>query len=158
MNEPIFLKQAKPIMANILGVFVLILAVFLIYEQTAKMSQLLIMLLIVVLLLGHSTSYEIRQDLRHKKHFKLFGVTVFKQKLECIFPDYITVFSALFKKDAEWGPIAAMGKKGREGNYVVRFFKGNTHFTLWKTNSLDLANRKAMELGKLLNVEVKSKK
>jgi len=116
------------------------------------------MFLICLVLFGYSISFEIRSNHNHRKHFKLFGHTLFKQRLVCISPDYITVFYAVLKKDSEWGPVAAMGNQTREGNYVVRFFKGNAYFTVWKADSSELANDKAVELGKLLNVEVKLQK
>jgi len=72
-------------------------------------------------------------------------------------PDYITVFSASFKKDSEWGPVAAMGNQTRSAKYVIRFFKGNKHFTVWMSNSQALAKTKAMELGQLLQTEVRLK-
>ncbi len=155
MKKSIFLKQSKPLIANILGTFILLLMLFLLYNETAGLGQLFIMPVIGIFLLSYSTSFEISRKFKNKWHFKLFGITVFKQGLECIFPDYISVFFAVFKKDSEWGPVAAMGNQTREGNYVVRFFKGNSHFTVWRVDSLGAAKVKAIELGELLNVEVK---
>jgi len=157
MKKTVFLKQAKPIIGNILGVFILILMLFLLYEGTAVLSQVSIMFFSSLVLVGYSISFEIASNLNHRKHFKLFGYTVFKQRLACITPDYITVFSAVFKKDSEWGPVAAMGNQTRKGVYVIRFFKGNEHFTIWESDSLELANDKAIELGRLLSTEVRLK-
>ncbi|TMM58975.1 hypothetical protein FEE95_05950 [Maribacter algarum] len=158
MKKPIFLKQSKPLIATILGTFILLLMLFLLYKEAAGLSQLITMACMGILLLGYSISFEISNTLNHKRHFSLFGITVFKQRLDCISPDYISVFSAVFKKDSEWGPVAAMGNQTWEGNYVVRFFKGNLHFTVWRVDSLDVAKAKAIELGELLNVEVRYKK
>lgn len=157
MKKAVFLKQPKPIIGNILGVFILILTLFLLYEGTAGLSQVTIMFFSSLVLIGYSISFEITSDLNHRKHFRLFGNTVFKQSLDCIPPDYVTVFYSVFKKESEWGPVAAMGSQIREGNFVVRFFKGKAYFTVWRTDSMELANAKAVELGKLLNVEVKLK-
>jgi len=111
-----------------------------------------------LLLVGYSISYEIKSDFNNKTHYKFFGITVFIQRLAIIFPDYITVFSARFKQSSDWGPVAAMGKETDNETFVIRFFKGNRHFTVFKTNSLKLANTEAEKLGLLLNVEIKGKK
>lgn len=155
MMTSIYLKQSKPPIANILGVFILLLVLFLLYEDTAGLGQMITVSCFELVLLGYSISFEISKVLKHKKHYKLFGITVFKQRLECIFPDYISVFSARFKTDAEWGPVAAMGSQTKEGSFVVRFFRGNSYFTVWKGAKLEMAKAKAIALGGLLNVEVR---
>ncbi|MFK7813213.1 MAG: hypothetical protein AB8B59_12005 [Maribacter sp.] len=153
--KSIFLKQSKPLTVSILGISMLVLTVFLTIEGSAELTQLVTMLFIVLVLLGYSISFEFRDSLEHKRHFKMFGVTLFKQSLVSIVPEYITVFSALFKQGSEWGPVSALGGQRDSGNYVIRFFKGNAHFTIWKTKSLTQANTKAKEVGSLLNVEVR---
>ena len=155
MKQSIFLKQAKPLIATILGIAFLVLILFLLYDGVAEYGQIVTMLMVSILLLGYSVSFEIDSKRNHKKHFKLFGYTLFKKRLTCISPDYISVFSAVFKKDSEWGPVAAMGSQTRKGTYVIRFFKGNEYFTIWQCDSLHLANAKASALGRLLNIEVR---
>lgn len=155
MKKSIFLKQRKPLIATILGIVFLVLILFLGYEGIAAYGQIMTMLVVGMLLLGYSVSFEINSERKHKKHFKLFGYTVFKQRLTCISPEFISVFSVVFKKDSEWGPVAAMGNQTRKGTFVIRFFKGNAHFTIWESDSLPLANAKASALGQLLNIEVR---
>lgn len=155
--KSIYFKQSKPLTISILGIVILVLLIFLIIENNAGWSQIFIMCLIGFVLLGYSVSYEINDNLNHKTHFKLFGFSLFRQKLEMVFPDYIIVFSALFKKDSDWGPVAALGSQSKGGTYVIRFFKGNRHFTIWKTKNIESANKRAKEVGKLLNVEVRVK-
>lgn len=155
--KSIYFKQTKPLIASILGIVILVLLIFLIIENNTEWSQISIMCLIGFVLWGYSVSYEIKDNLNHNMHFKLFGFSLFRQRLEIVFPDYIIVFSALFKKDSDWGPVAALGSQSKGGTYVIRFFKGNKHFTLWKTNNLELANNRAKEVGELLDVEVRSK-
>ena len=155
--KSLYFKQSKPLTVTILGIVILVLLVFLTIEDRVAWSQIFIMSLIGFVLLGYSVSYEIKENLDHKIHFKLYGVSLFSQKLEVILPEYIIVFSALFKKDSEWGPVAALGSKSKGGTYVIRFFTGNRHFTIWKTKNLDLANTRAKEVGELLNTEVRLK-
>ncbi|MRI01101.1 hypothetical protein GH721_11220 [Kriegella sp. EG-1] len=71
------------------------------------------------------------------------------------FPDYISVFSAKYKRSAEWGPVAAMGKQQSGDSLVIRFFSGRNHFTIYRTNSLKLAKQRATELSELLEIELK---
>ncbi|WP_298505580.1 hypothetical protein [uncultured Maribacter sp.] len=54
------------------------------------------------------------------------------------------VFSAKFKQGAEWGSLAAIGKERREDSFVIRFFTGNKHFTVYRTSSLKKAKEKAL--------------
>ncbi|PCJ97731.1 MAG: hypothetical protein COA50_04640 [Flavobacteriaceae bacterium] len=107
---------------------------------------------------GYSISYEITKDFGNKKHYKLFGQTLFRQKLQCIYPEYITVFSASFKQGADWGSVAALGKERGEHLFVIRLFKGNRYFTIFKTSSFEKATAMAAELCDLLNIELRGKK
>jgi len=158
MIESLYFKQPKPITVRILGIVLLLFTLYISYAGTPPLSQIISMATIGLLLVGYSISYEIKSDFNNKTHYKFFGITVFIQRLAIIFPDYITVFSARFKQSSDWGPVAAMGKETDNETFVIRFFKGNRHFTVFKTNSLKLANTEAEKLGLLLNVEIKGKK
>lgn len=158
MIEAMHFRQSKPLTVKILGVVILLFIGYIVYVGTPPLSQIITMSATGILLVGYSISYEIKADFSNKKHFKLFGITVFKHSLNLIFPDYITVFSARFKQSSNWGPVAAMGKEIGNTNFVIRFFKGSRHFTIFKTNSLELANTEADKLGKLLKVQVNRKK
>lgn len=149
MKTPIDLKQLKPPIVNVLGFFILLLTLFLLYEQTADRGQLIAMLCICSILLGYSISFEISNSLKPKRHYKFFGITVFRQRLACIGPDYILVFSARFKKESQWGPVSELGKQTRADNFVIRFFRGNSDFTVWKGPTLEAAKAKAVALGEL---------
>lgn len=153
MKESVFFKQPKPSTVIILGVFMLSLTLLLMYEGTVELNQIIGMTIIGTVLLAYSVSYELRNDLENFKHFRLFGLSLFKQKF--IFSsDYISVFSASAKKSSEWGPIAAMGKDTRNEYFVIRLFKANEHFTVFRSNSYETVVAKATELGRILNIEV----
>ncbi len=157
MKQSLFFKQSKPSTVKILGFFILLLTLMLIYEGVAKINQIIIMLIIGVVLLAYSISYEFCNSFTNYKHFKLFGLSLFRQNLPSFHPNYISVFSSSTKKDSEWGPIAAMGKQSIGKDYVVRMFNENKHFTVFRSRSLEIARTKATELGKMLNVEVSVK-
>lgn len=153
MKARLFFKQSKPLTVIILGVILLILATITIYEDVTKLEQIITMFCLGLILLGYSVSFEINENYNNKKHFKLFGITTFKSKLELFIPDYVTVFSSTSVKNTEWGPVAAMGSQTKDQSYVVRIFKGHQHFTLWSTKSYNLAKSKAEDLGNLLKIE-----
>lgn len=155
MSKSLFFKQSKPLTVSILGGSMMALAFVLWTAGGPGPSQISTMLIGGLALLGYSVSFEMIDTLNHKKHLKMFGRTIFKQKLRSFSPEYISVFSALFKQGSEWGPVAALGGKREDGNYVIRFFKGNKHFTIWKATSLEEAKARAKELGALLKVEVR---
>lgn len=154
MINSLFFKQSKRLTVKILGAVILILTGTIIFDGAAPLSQIISMSSIGIVLLGYSISYEFRKDYINKKHFQLFGITLFKYKLDVLFPDYIIVFSASFKQGSDWGPVAALGKETKEGSYVVRLFKGKKHFTVCTSNSLASAKDKAGKLAALLNVEL----
>ena len=147
MIEAMHFRQSKPSTVKILGVVILLFIGYIVYAGAPPLSQISTMSAIGILLVGYSISYEIKADFNKNKHFKLFGITVFKHSLALIFPEYITVFSVRFKHGSDWGPVAAMGKGNSNANFVFRLLKGHRHFTILKTNSLKLANTEVDKLG-----------
>ncbi|KAA1247356.1 hypothetical protein [Aquimarina sp. RZ0] len=131
------------------------MAIYLVIADKFVLSQILILVGVGFVLLGYSVSYEVRKDFKNYKHIMFFGVTVFKQKLIIDFPEYISVFSASFKQDNNWGTVSAMGTKGMYDAIVVRFFTMNSHFTVFNTSTYELALDTAKKLGMLLNVEIR---
>ena len=156
MKTSLFFKQKKPLTVIILGIVLFILGGLVLVDNGNELTPPITMFSIGVILLGYSVSFEIRETLNHKRHFKLFGVTIYMSSLEFFAPEYIVVFSATYSKSSEWGPVSALGKENKENIFVIRFFKGSQKFTLWRTNSFELAKTRATNLGELLNVEVRS--
>lgn len=103
---------------------------------------------------GFSTSYKIDSDFENCKLFSVFGLVLFKTKLNLDFPDYVSVFSGSFVQNNDWSTVSAIGIKERHNKYVVRFFKENKKTTLFRSEMYDKALKKANELSKLLNIEV----
>lgn len=157
MKKSLFFEQEKPLTVKILGVTLLLFVLWFVYNGTGARSQLVAMSAIGFVLLGYSVSYEITRDFKNRRHFKLFGLSLFKSYLKIKMPDYMVVFSAKYKQGAEWGPVGALGKDRKGDRYVIRLFKGNQHFTVYKTGSLQRAKTKAMELSELIQVEIRGK-
>jgi hypothetical protein len=156
MKTSLFFTQRKPLTVKILGVVLLVFSILIFFEEGSRMLEYLIVLVLSSILLGYSFSFEISKDLSHKRHFKLFGITLFKQRLDVFSPEYIVVFSVTSGKSSEWGPIAAMGNTNKESSFVIRLFRENQKFTVWRTSSSSQAQRRAMELSQLLGVEIRS--
>ncbi len=156
MKNNMLFKQDKPTTAKILGVCMFVVAcIQLLYKS--NISELVALFLLSTSILGYSVAYEIRSDFKNKKHFRLFGFSVLELKLNCIKPDYISVFSASFNGGTGWGPIAAMNAKNGSKSYVIRFFKGNQYFTVFKSNSLTEVEQKGEELASLLKINLVNK-
>ncbi len=147
-------KQIKPIKVKILGVFILCIIPYVVFQYDSPISQIMTMLLIGVVLLGYSVSYEIKKGFDNYKHFAIFGITIWRQKLNLDFPDYISIFGASFKQDNEWGTVSALGTQAKNDAIVIRLFHESKYFTLFKTNTYEIALTRAKELGELLNVEI----
>ena len=154
MKNKLFFNQKKALTVRILGVVILVLLAYLWFNVSLPISQIVVMFSLGIFLVGYSVAYEFNNDFKNKKHLKLFGVTLFKVSLDVLFPEYISVFSASFKKGADWGSVAAIGKENKENDYVIRLFKGRKHFTVYKTKSQEEARDKATALATLLKVEL----
>ncbi len=152
--KALFFKQPKPSKIKILAVLILLLDGYLLFKSYSTVSQILILLTIAIVLLGYSFSYEIRKNFDVFRHFTFFGITIYKVKENLTFPEYISVFSALFKHDNEWGAVSALGTQEKHSFYVIRLFNGNNKFTLFKTNNYENAISRANELSELIGVEV----
>lgn len=157
MINSIFFKQKKPLTVLILGVLIFLFVVYLILNNSGPLNQRVILSILSVLLIGYSVSFEIRKDFGNYKHIKMFGITVFKSKLNIPYPEYLIVFSAKYKQGAEWGSVAAMGKQRGGDNFVIRCFTGNKHFTLFRTKSLEVAKERATGLSNFLGIEIRGK-
>lgn len=157
MKESIFFKQEKPLTVWILGSFLLLLTVYFLLYEEAPLSQIIVMTLLSLVLLGYSTSLEVSSDFRSVKHIKFFGVSLTRTKINMIIPEYIGLFSARYKQGSEWGSVAAMGRERAGHRWVIRLFKRNKHFTLYRSRSFSMAKQKATALSTLLNVELRVK-
>ncbi|WP_103865112.1 hypothetical protein [Aquimarina sp. I32.4] len=106
-------------------------------------------LCVVIVLRGYSQVYKITKDFDNKIQTYLFGKLIWESKLEVSFPDYISIFHASFLSiDRE------SGTHSRHKRWVVRFFVGNKYDTVGINNDYNYISEKAIELGKLLEVEV----
>ncbi|WP_299259159.1 hypothetical protein [uncultured Aquimarina sp.] len=152
--KKLFFKQQKPLKIKILGILIFVLVGYLLLIGNSSLSQVLILLTIGVLLLGYSISYEVRVSFEVYRHLRFFNSTVYKVKKDLVFPEYISVFSALFTQDNEWGSVSALGTKEKHGSFVIRLFSENNKFTLFKTNNYETALLRAKELGELIDVEI----
>ncbi len=154
--KSLFFKQEKPLTVKILGIALLILSLINLITNANKLNQTTTMFLIGLLLLSYSISYEIKKDYKNKKHIKVFGFSIIKLNLEIKFPNYITIFSAQYKQETNWGSVAALGNEAKKERFVIRLFKGNKHFTIYKKNKLEVVKTKAYKLSEFLNIDLKN--
>ncbi|NJB71478.1 hypothetical protein GGR42_001940 [Saonia flava] len=150
----LFFKQTKPTTVKVLGVAMLLLSLFILWNNPLAWHQAITMSVLGVLLLGYSVTYSINNQFEAWRHFQIFGISVYKSKLRIEFPEYITVFSLKHKQSSDWGPVAAMGTGRKGDSYVIRIFKGNKHFTLYRACSLEKARDKAKELSSLTGIQL----
>ena len=147
-------KQIKPLTVKILGAFLFILTIWMMVQYQSPTSQIVVMFLISFILLGYQVSFEFTKGYKNKRLLKLFGIVVWSSKMDSIFPDYIKIYSGHYKQDSEFGPVSALGNSRQYGFYAVRFFKGNKHFTPFKSTHMEEVLSKAKELSALLEVEL----
>lgn len=147
-------KQDRALKGRILSTIVLIFAALMLFFGNESLASRTFLFIGSLLVFGFSVSYRINEDFNNQKLFSVFGIVLFKTRLLLEFPEYISVFSASFSLDNDWGAIGALGTKERHEKMVVRFFKENKKITLYKTDSYQKALKKANALSTLLDVEV----
>jgi hypothetical protein len=108
-----------------------------------------------IIVSGFSIVYKITKDFKNEICYRFFRMIIYKSKLDLEFPEYISVFHASFVSRDEEDRTRDKFKK-----WTVRFFKGNTYFTILEENNYHVALRNANKLSELLGVEIydKSKK
>jgi len=72
----IVFKQTKPLTVKILGVFLFCVLILLIVNYNPPLSQLIVMGLLSILLIGYSVSFEIHKDYSNKKVLRVFGIQI----------------------------------------------------------------------------------
>lgn len=150
----VLLKQKKPQQVIIFGSLILAFVPFVWYFDKNSIDKVILLLAIGLLLVGYSTTYEINKKFDNRKRIKLFGITVFRERLKLYYPEYISIFSTSFKKDNHWAPVAALGTESKYKDIVVKFFKGSKNVVIYKCNDYNIALNKPTELGLLLNIKV----
>lgn len=149
----IIFKQDKPITVIMLGVLLVILS----FVSSTSIGGFIVLFSIALLLLGYRISYIISKDYNNKKVISFFGLPIITSKLEVLFPDYISVFGANFSKRNDWGPVSAIGTNLNADKIVVRLFKENENFTLFKSGKYEEAINLARQLSDMLKVELVDK-
>jgi len=146
-------KQEKPITVKIMGS---LLFVFGIINYSDLVGSLLVVFLSLVLL-GYSISFKITKGYCNYKRFSLFGIVVFKKRIDILFPKYISLFGSSFSKSNDWGPISALGTNSSSDGFAIRLFNEEDNFILYRSNNLIKIRKMAYELSELLVVELVDK-
>jgi len=147
-------KQEKALKGKILTSIVLVFSFFFLFNQTEPFLPRVILFVVALLIFGFSVAFKISKDFKNKKVYSFFSIPFFAVDLNLEFPDYVSVFSTSFKLSNEWSTVSALGTSEKHDRVVIRFFKDNRHYTVYKTKYYKLAVEKANELGEMLNVEV----
>jgi len=150
----VLLKQSKPLQVSINGYVLLAFIPFLLFNNPNAFVRVGLLLLGGLVLVGYSVQYEVNKNFINYKLWTFFGFTVFKSKLNLFLPEYISLFSTSFKKDNDWGAVAALGTKSKSSNIVLKFFKGAKNEIVFKCNDYYTALKKAEELSELLDISI----
>ena len=142
--------QDKPMTIIMLGALLVLLSII----STTGIIDFIFLFSIALLLLGYRVSYKITKNYNNKRTISFFGLAIITTKLEIIYPDYISVFGANFSKRNDWGPVAAIGTNSNADKIVVRIFKGNESFTLFKSSKYKASKDLANQLSEMLKVEL----
>ena len=149
MTKIIF-KQDKPTTVVMMGVLLVLLSII----STSSIVDFIFLFSIALLLLGYRVSYKILKDYNNKKTISFLGIPIINTTLDIIYPDYISVFGANFSKRNDWGPIASLGTNSNADKIVIRLFKENEKFTLFKSGKYEVTKKLAIQLSEMLKVEL----
>ncbi|MFD2563526.1 hypothetical protein [Aquimarina rubra] len=147
-------KQERALKAKILVAIVLSFSFMMLFFGSEPLTPRILLFTGSLLVFGFGVSYKINKDFNNEKLFSVFGLVLYRAKLDLEFPDYISVFSGSFSLNNEWATVSALGTKERHEKIVVRFFTDNRKVTVYKTNTYNAAFEKARELSDLLSVEI----
>ena len=150
--EGVLLVQKKPLVAILLGYFLLFLTVYYLFNHNAPWAQLVFMSALGLFLVGYSNAFLIKKT-ESRRLLRIFGTPVWGSNLDLNASDYISVFPVRSWKNSDWGPVAAVGNKTKNDGYVVRAFSGSRHFTLLRTPNLSFARSKGVAVSHLFEVE-----
>jgi len=152
MQQLIF-KQHRPAKAWYIGGALFALS-FLCWGQW---NQVVTLASIAILIIGFESKYAINDENKNATIYGFFGIPLFKKKAKILYPDYISIFNTNQKSNNEYGPVAALGSVSKDAFFVIRLFKENNHFTLYKSKKYDQVYNKAEALSKMLNVDLINK-
>ncbi len=156
MNSVSF-TQKKPIVANILGAFLLILFIHNTWRGLGGLNQTIGLVAFSALLLSYSIVYEVDSQGHFYTLYCFLKVPVYRKKLNIFYPEYVSVFPMRSGKNSDWGPVSAMGKRSNNDEFCVRIFDDKEKFTLIRTSNSKLALHKAKALSVLLKIELINK-
>ncbi len=154
MMKHLICRQEKALKGRILITILVIFSFAFLFTKSESLTIRILFFVTSLIVFGFSVSYKINEDFINEKLYSVFGLVLFKTKLDLEFPDYISVFSGSFSVNNEWATVSAIGTKERHENIVVRFFTENRKTTLYKTNDYKKAIDKANGLKELLEVDI----
>ncbi|MFC4095791.1 hypothetical protein [Euzebyella saccharophila] len=152
MEEVLFV-QKKPLVATILGYFLLLVTVYYLFNHNAPWAQLVFMSVLGLFLVGYSNAFLVKKA-ESRRLLRFFGTPIWGATLDLTAPDYIVVFPVRSWKNSDWGPVAAVGNKTKNDGYVVRAFSGKGHFTFVRTSNLSFARSQGTAVSQLLEVDL----
>ena len=146
----VIVKESKTLLIKIVG-FITIIVYSVISYLVVEFSILLSILFFCIgtFLAGFSKEYKITKDFNNETLFVFYGKTLWKSKFCIDYPDYISVFHASFVQRHEDD-----GTEDKFKKWVIRFFKGNSYYTILEEDNYDNVLKTANDLGILLEVEV----
>ena len=150
----ILCKQKKASKGQILSVILLIAAIAMFFVDSETLLSKFLFLFIALVILGTSVYYKITSEFDNKKIYMVFGVPIFKMKLDVVYPDYISIAPGKFKSDNEYSSVAALGTEEKYDMFALRFFKDNKNDKIYMSSSYEDVLEKAKWLSNVLNTEI----
>ena len=150
----ILCKQKRASKGQILSVILLIIAIAMFFVDSETLVSKFLFLFIALVILGTSVFYRITPEFDNKKIYMVFGIPIFKIKLDVVYPDYISIAPGKFKSDNEYSSVAALGTEEKYDMFALRFFKNNKNDKIYMSSSYEDVLEKAKWLSNVLNTEI----
>ena len=150
----ILCKQRRASKGQILSVILLIAAIAMFFVDSETLLSKFLFLFIALVILGTSVYYKITSEFDNKRIYMVFGVPMFKMKLDVVYPDYISIAPGKFKSDNEYSSVAALGTEEKYDMFALRFFKDNKNDKVYMSSSYEDVLEKAQWLSNVLNTEI----
>ena len=150
----ILCKQRRALKGKIVSIIFFLFALALFLDASKSFTVKFGFLFVSLIIIATSVYYKITSEFDNKKIYMVFGVPIFKMKLDVVYPDYISIAPGKFKSDNEYSSVAALGTEEKYDMFALRFFKDNRNDKVYMSSSYEDVLEKAQWLSNVLNTEI----
>lgn len=133
-------------------VFISIVSFFIVTILSMLNGNFGFMYLIILAFIFLKKDYIIYENFSNIVRYRVFSVLLYKNEINLTFPEYISLFEQKYKQTASFGFMILGEDKFRL--YTIKFFKGRSNNTVFKSRYKEEVLDKGHQLSTLLGVRI----